>query len=751
MLEHLRAQFIQTGVRHRTARRLGIYAGLSLFLLGALLASMLYITVLPYIREYPEAYRAVRESLVLDIVLTLAASVVLGYAVYFVRGRALRAEKSRASAQRRLEISEQRYRQLSEAANDAVCALDASGRILYWNKAAAHCFGYSASEVSGEVFDRLLLPDISRSDFKRLLMRKRQGPTAPEDDRLEFIARRRDGSTCCIECSLASILVDGNWQGVAIMRDISARKRDEAALELALEDAAQSQKKLTRTNAELEEAMVRAQELTAYAEAANLAKSQFLASMSHEIRTPLNGILGHAQVILGQHELKPKLRESAETILKSGEHLLTLINDLLDISKIESGKLELANETFNLPAFVRGLDDMMRVRARQKGLLYLSRPYDFSANEPGGKLPRYVIGDEKRLRQVLVNLLGNAIKFTEKGSVMLKVGRVSVPNREGKSTLRFLVEDTGVGIPEQDHERVFEAFAQSNAGSSQAEGTGLGLPISRNLVVMMGGELRMESTPGIGTRFWFDVDLPADISRSIKVADDGDPIVGYAGGRKRVLVVEDIKDNRSALTELLAGLGFELDEADSAPRALRIIARRIPDLIITDLIMPQMSGQELIRKVRSQKLMRGVPIIAVSADLAPSQVESATTAGCDVFIPKPVRARELLYQIGHLLHLDWIYEQDARRESVHQASSISEKPFPKTDLPAKPILKKMYALAMMGDLLSLRDYAEEISQEGTCTDFARRVGEMARNFESARLCALLAELVEKPATPKIIS
>ncbi|MBS2040825.1 response regulator [bacterium] len=359
------------------------------------------------------------------------------------------------------------------------------------------------------------------------------------------------------------------------------------------------------------------------AEVANRAKSTFLTTMSHELRTPLNGILGFAQILLGDRSMSVAQREGVATIQRSGEHLLTLINDILDLAKVESGKLDLQPEVFELMPMLNSLVELLAVRARAKGLAL-----QFEARD----LPERVVGDPRRLRQVLLNLLGNAIKFTDQGLVRLTVTR----------GLCFRVEDTGPGISAADQERLFQPFSQFGSAQKQAEGTGLGLSISRRLVELMGGRLQAQSVPGQGSCFTFELALPE------VQALDRPPILKercYPPG-KRILVVDDVAENRAICRGLLAPLGFEVDQAADGPSALLRVEVSPPDLILLDLTMPGMSGLEVMARLPPDCR---IPVIMVTASAFAEDRQRAQAAGCQGFLSKPVERELLLDELERLL------------------------------------------------------------------------------------------------------
>ncbi|MCP4700792.1 MAG: response regulator [Gammaproteobacteria bacterium] len=495
-------------------------------------------------------------------------------------------------------------------------------------------------------------------------------------------------------------------------------------------------RELKQNEEALQQARQTAEQAKEEADAANHAKSAFLAKMSHELRTPLNAILGYAQILQQNKVLDAECLHKTGIIYSSGEHLLTLINDILDLSKIEASKMELLPADIHIPSFLEGIAGIVRARAEKKSLDFSVKAYE---------LPQGMRADEVRLRQILLNLLSNAIKFTKKGGVTLSVKseNVKVKSGETESTLcqahdavfHFEIEDTGAGIPPDEQEHIFLPFEQAGDTRERAEGTGLGLSITQHLVGLMGGELHVNSTPGQGSAFWFEVSFPVIAMEAKEQQQPAREIIGYSGARRKILVADDKLDNRMVLFDMLKLVGCEVVLAENGQEAAAKALDVRPDLILIDLVMPVMTGFEAVQMIRREPALRDVPIIAVSASVLESDQRKSLVVGCDAFLPKPVQAATLYALLETHLNLTWRHAEPAADTLAQQAPLLS---------PPPEELAVLHEMALAGVMSDIEERAAHIVSLGEqYRPFAETLRRLAQGFAEQEILALVEDCMQK--------
>src|SRR4051812_41906083 len=578
-------------------------------------------------------------------------------------------------------------RSLIESNIDALITTDPRGIITDVNKQMEALTGCTRDELIGAPFkDYFTNPERAEAGIKLVL-----GEGKVTD--YELTARARDGKETVVSYNATTFHDrDRKLQGVfAAARDVTERKRYEQSLQQA-----------------------------------NRAKSVFLANMSHEIRTPMNAILGFSQLMLRDKDLTPQQCQYLGTINRSGEHLLALINDILEMSKIEAGRATLNPSTFDLPVLLNDLEMMFRVRTNEKKL-------SFSVELVGDDVPQYIVADINKMRQVFINVLGNAVKFTEQGGVGVRV----LADRKGAKgpSLRVAIEDTGPGISQDEQDRLFRHFEQTKSGQQTGTGTGLGLAISREFVRLMGGDITLSSQVGKGSVFVIDLPLNEGEAQAVQAKEKQRHVLKLQPGQPacRVLVVDDIEENRQLLAQLLAPVGFEVRLAVNGAEAVKQFEEWQPSLILMDFRMPVMDGHEAIRRIRALPGGKEPTIIAVTASAMDDNRQELMEIGADDFIGKPFREAELFHKIHAHVGVEYEYADDSAAAPATEAAELT--PESLAALPAQ-LIDPMREAVVTADLDLLLAKIQEI--ESRDPRIAKGLRRLAEGFHYQKLLDLFS-------------
>ena len=591
-------------------------------------------------------------------------------------------ERRRARAEKTVQANEQWLAATLNNLSEAVVTTNDRGLVTFFNPIAENLTGWKRDEVLGKDVSFQVIHDETEqgsSGFAEAYDGAKPHITIVLGEYTILLAK--DRTHIPIEYSGNPIIDDdGQFIGfVMVFRDITERKQMELALEAERASLAEKVKErtveLSSMNERLQDEIIERkqthielQQAKEMAESASRAKSEFLANMSHELRTPLNAILGYAQIIKNATNLNERQVDGLDIIKDSGTHLLNLINEILDLSKIEAGRMELNPTKVSLYEFLKYVAEMIKIRAKQHGIRF--------AFEMDPNLPNGVLVDEKRLRQILINLLGNAVKFTEKGSVSF---RIQLREEQGPTeppfrTIRFEVEDTGVGIAQEQLDEIFQPFQQVGEKRHSVEGTGLGLTISTKLIRLMNSTLVVNSILGKGSVFYFDLRLEELPDFIPEKKPQWRTIVGYSGERKTILVVDDRKENRLLLHDMLSPLGFEILGAENGEACIEQTLAHHPDITLLDLQMPVMNGIDTVQYLREHHEFRETIIIAVSASVYEDDRQRSLQVGCNDFLTKPLHLNDLLDRLQKHLHLDWVYADPEKVPSPRHSTNHEDDP-----------------------------------------------------------------------------
>ncbi|WP_024953551.1 response regulator [Sulfurospirillum arcachonense] len=521
--------------------------------------------------------------------------------------------------------SEQKNKLLLDLAGDGIFGLDSYGKFTFLNPTACKLLGYKRQEdlIGKYIFNTITSQRIkNKSSLKeKLLLVKKK----------DMSFKTKDEDFFPIDYVSTPIYskdydIDGS---VVVFSDITSRKENENRLKKAIEDA----------------------------KSANHSKSIFLANMSHELRTPLNAILGFTSLLIKSQKVAFDEKENLRTIKSSGEHLLTLINEILELSKIEAGKIDIKPIDFNLLSSIEDIKDMFSSRCKEKGIsfnIYVDK-----------SVPVFIKCDEQRLRQILINLLANALNFTDNGSIELKIYTKF-------NQLFCEVKDTGIGINDSDKKLIFKPFEQLESSKYTNKGTGLGLSITKELVNRMGGEIKVESKLSKGTVFSFFIDFVVSTKDNVLEQDNEKDILGITNevNDKRILVADDIKENRMLLVQILKQFNFDVIEANDGLEVIKILKDKNIDLIYMDILMPNLDGFETTKKIRRMQLE--IPIVVVSAHAFKEDKQKALSVGANCFIAKPIEYKAIMDTLQKYLNIEFIYDKskiDKKEQVIVEVST----------------------------------------------------------------------------------
>ena len=630
--------------------------------------------------------------------------------------------ESRKRTELSLRESEEKYRLIAENATDVIWTTDNTGRFTYISPSIQRLSGYTAEEVMQLTVQQCL----TKSSWELIsnLLQKEQ---TEKQGTLRFEVEQmcKNGSTVWVEVIVERFYdhMGEHIGSLGISRDIRQRKQMEKALQQAKEAA----------------------------EAANSAKSMFLSSMSHELRTPLNAILGFAQLLSREPALSDVQREYLGIINRSGEHLLKLINDVLDMSKIEAGRMTVKHDLFDLWRMLTEIEEMIRIRAKQRDLQF------YVERSPG--LPRSIVTDESKLRQILINLLGNAVKFTEQGHIVLTVKELTVASAGAEDfalqpstvTLQFSIADTGPGIAADELSAIFTPFHQAS-GAREKEGSGLGLALSLKFVQLLGGDIQVQSEVGQGSHFTATVQAELAPHDEAAFSSPNRTISGLAPQQTpaRILVVDDHSESRQLLSVLLGDIGFEIKEANNGQEALELVEQWQPQLILMNMLMPVMDGYEATKKIRSMEThhhkfgtQQHIPIIALTAYVFEEEQQKILDAGCDAILLKPADQSRLFELIR--IYLDIRYEYTDDESPAHEDPRANQQitsltPENLADLPGE-LIEALEQAVIEGNQYIVMQAVEAVRAANT--ELAEKIARLAQDFKYQSIWNMIQQMKAK--------
>ena len=594
-----------------------------------------------------------------------------------------------------LETSKQRLHTIIDSAADAIVSFDNNGHIFIFNPAAEKLFGWHQKEVLGSPFSKLFdqNEDYCKKCGEDTAMFV-QVVTAKDNKLHRYSGKTKEGKKITFESSFSQSSTPNGIIHTAIIRDIYKQLLFEESLK----------------NAKLS------------AERANGLKSEFLANMSHELRTPLNAVLGFTQLLNTDKNLTDSQVEKLNIISRSGEHLLGLINDILDISKIEAGKIELHESTFNLREFTEDLKQMLDLKCKTKGLTLYVEYVD--------PLPKFVKSDLGKLRQIMINILGNAIKFTSEGGIAVVVG---IENDK----LKFSVNDTGKGIPDDEIDSILQPFTQSSITDNEG-GTGLGLAITNSFIQMMGGQLEIESKEDVGSTFSFSVDYE-QANESEEVQEEFGTVLGIEDDRHpTVIIVDDKINNRLILKEMLERVGFVTIEAENGLEALERTKEFKPEIVFMDIKMPVMDGYEAVKLIKADESIKNIPVFALTASAFKHDEKSILKSGFNGFIAKPFKLTSLFKLIHEKSDINFIYEtvHSVKKEISIDDLNISQV----SEALTSEQIDQIDDLALINDFVGIKNILEPLKEDSRLIDFVDTVIFLTDNFDDDNLLKLIQNI-----------